>query len=107
MNERERTTKRASSDENGEDPMEGRLRAVFTEAYPRVKPSESLRQRVAEATAGYESRNRQSGPWPQLGSMRRWPAAGALVGRRLLRYARRFSTPAALSKLALHPVQSP
>ena len=79
MNERERTTKRASSDENGEDPMEGRLRAVFTEAYPRVKPTESLRQRVAEVTAGYESRNRQSAPWRQLGSMRRWPAVGGLV----------------------------
>src|SRR5205823_5646906 len=65
MAERERKTAENFSGANDADPREERLRALYAAAYPPAhppaRPSDTLRRRVAEVTAGAGGRGRGSG----------------------------------------------
>src|SRR6266542_582412 len=83
MNERDRTTRQHSSTAHGDDRIEEHLRAAFAAAYPRVKPTESLSQRVAEATSRNDLRPVRTTFWRRPWSVK-WSAAAAVVGAGVL-----------------------
>jgi hypothetical protein len=82
MNEREREG--TAAEKSGEGRVEEHLRAAFAAAYPRVKPPESLRQRIAAETARHEADAARQGAWWAAWWAVQRPAASVLAAALLL-----------------------
>src|SRR5438309_527505 len=86
--ERERITGEGSPGESGQDRREERLRALYTEAYLPLDPSEALERRVAAVMARHVPEPAARRParlaWWPLRPIGWGPAAGALAAALLL-----------------------